>query len=205
MNLYKQYGEFVKKINLDKNKTNNEDNSNSIKSILNRDKFRQLVYFYENNDLSGTKILDLETGETRLESDPNVIKPDKEELKNIVINHLISKVVMVEEAKKRNIRVDDSEVDEVVSNYLDLTKKHNPPEFISFVNGLGITLEEYFYEYAYEDYRTEILIKKLEVDIISNSDNYQDGIVKIEQLIEEKTKEFKEKNKELIEDILNSY
>lgn len=173
----------------------NDDNDISIETILNEKRCKQIVDYYVNADNYNTIIVTNlnteETEETIVKNDDDFFKPNLQEIKNSLLDRLISELVFFIEAEKRNISVTDTEVRQALDETVILVKTQKPREIMEIIEDLDMTIEEYFYDYSFIDYKLSILLKKVETQIISEARTYEEGVAEISRILDEGKEKFK--------------
>lgn len=71
--------------------------------------------------------------------------------KSYVIVYLIEREAIYQQSKSRDLSVSDQEVNVVIEDMIHTTKENKLEEFQSFLDALDLSMDEYFWDYAYEN------------------------------------------------------
>ncbi|MFD1356744.1 SurA N-terminal domain-containing protein [Fictibacillus halophilus] len=114
------------------------DTKISNKEVLPDHEIKELVYFYE-----------------------HVMNKSKKEATQTAMDTLLKDKAIQQEAKKLQLSVLDEEVQKTINFQIENAKKIDSPELTSLLKALGLTIEEYYQDYAYEKIRGKLIENKL--------------------------------------------
>ncbi|ANX11455.1 hypothetical protein ABE41_005500 [Fictibacillus arsenicus] len=114
------------------------DTKISNKEVLSDNEIKELAFFYE-----------------------HVMKKSKKEATQTAIDTLLNDKAIQHEAKKLKLSVLDEEVQKTINFQIENAKKIDSPELTSLLEGLDLTIEEYYQDYAYEKIRGKLIENKL--------------------------------------------
>ncbi|OIU73186.1 SurA N-terminal domain-containing protein [Rossellomorea aquimaris] len=134
---------------------------------------------------------------------PEKIK-DKQKAKDNAINELVDRYAIYLEAKEQGLNVSDDELQKTIDFSIENAKKVENQDFKDYLDGLDMTIEEYYNEYTKETLRDKLLENKL-IDKVTK--NQKDPKEKMKRWNEEKekiTNTFKKNNSEKIKNLKNN-
>jgi predicted nucleic-acid-binding protein len=114
------------------------DTKISNKEVLPDHEIKELAFFYE-----------------------HVMKKSKKEATQTAIDTLLKDKAIQHEAKKLKLSVLDEEVQKTINFQIENAKKIDSPELTSLLEGLDLTIEEYYQDYAYKKIRGKLIENKL--------------------------------------------
>jgi predicted nucleic-acid-binding protein len=114
------------------------DTKISNKEVLSDNEIKELAFFYE-----------------------HVMKKSKKEATQTAIDTLLKDKAIQHEAKKLKLSVLDEEVQKTINFQIENAKKIDSPELTSLLEGLDLTIEEYYQDYAYKKIRGKLIENKL--------------------------------------------
>jgi hypothetical protein len=178
------FGEFSKESNSSsKTEINKNKGMKSLDEYVSENDVEKLTYFNQNVS-------------------PEKIK-DKQKAKDKAINELVERYAIHKEAKEKGLHVTSEELQKTIDFAVENAKKVENQDFKDYLEGLDMSIEEYYNEYAYESLRDKLLENKL-IDKITK--DQEDPKVKVKKWNEEKVKitnTFKKKNAEKIKNLKN--
>ncbi len=84
------------------------------------------------------------------------------------VQYLVTQKLLLREAEDQGIIIDNKEVNDFIKkqkeSYNSKDAKEYKAELDEFIRGLGLTEEEYWIKY-YEEYRSELVIRKLQIQL----------------------------------------
>jgi predicted nucleic-acid-binding protein len=110
----------------------------SKKEILPDHEIEELVYFYQ-----------------------QIMKKTKKEATKIAIDTLLENKAILQDAEKQDINVKEEELQKTIEFQTKHAKSIDSPELTLLLNGLDLTIEEYYNEYLYEKIRGKLVENKL--------------------------------------------
>jgi parvulin-like peptidyl-prolyl isomerase len=122
-----------------------------------------------------------------------------------IIEQLIDEYILLVEAKKQGFSVSDEEVQEVINFNIETSKEAKNERFEKYLDGLGLTTEEYYREFAYKTIKEKLLENKLHDDITKDEKTQGQKLEKWNSFKEELIREYRESNKAQIEKLKNSF
>ncbi|WP_456273406.1 SurA N-terminal domain-containing protein [Bacillus sp. AK031] len=129
-------------------------------------------------------------------------KLSEQAAKNRALNELITEKALEEKAKSKGFTVDEEEINSLIEfNIKTLEESERRDEVYAQIEGMGITVREYYSEYAREAFYGKLLENKLFEDVTKDYENPADKIKKWKEEGEKTVKEFKVKNKEKIKKV----
>jgi hypothetical protein len=90
------------------------------------------------------------------------------------IEQIIDEYILMYEAKANGFSVSGEEVQEVIDSIIETAKEAQNENFQSLLDEMGMTVEEYYNEYAYESIKGKLLENKLYDDITSKGESWNE-------------------------------
>ncbi|WP_070119330.1 hypothetical protein [Bacillus marinisedimentorum] len=171
---YNYYGQFL-------NSISEKQNGEVENDFLSQNKIDKLSYFYEH------------MANSRLDAGQS---PTAKAIEVLIQNRALEK-----EAIKRGMSVYEDEIQTLIDFSIEQSKAHEDKEFNEFLNGLGITVEEYYGKYVYDRFKAKLLENKLFDEVTKNENTPQDKVTVWKKESTSIIEKFKAENKEKIEKV----
>jgi hypothetical protein len=121
-------------------------------------KFKQL---FANENISNNEILLDHEIEELIYFYQHVMKKSNKEATRTAIDTLLKDKAIQQEAEKQKLHVNEKEVQKTIDFQIKNAELIDSPELTSLLEGLDLTIEEYYQEYAYEKIRGKLMESKL--------------------------------------------
>jgi hypothetical protein len=123
---------------------------------------------------------------------------DKAKVRMNVADQLIDEYILMLEAKKRGFSVSDEEVDKVIEFNIETAAKVHNEDFKNYLDNLGMTIEDYYRDHAYESIKGKLLENKLNDHTTKDAETPDLKVKKWKGFKERLIHDFREKNAEEI-------
>jgi hypothetical protein len=128
---------------------------------------------------------------------------DKSKVRMAVVDQLIDEYILLLEAKKREFSVSDEEIDKLIEFNIETAAKVQNEEFKTYLDSLGMSIEDYYRDYAYVKLKEKLLENKLNDDITKDEESPELKVKKWNAFKEELISEFRKKNDEQIKKLID--
>jgi hypothetical protein len=125
------------------------------------DHFSQFKQLFANENISNNEILLDHEIEELIYFYQHVMKKSNKEATRTAIDTLLKDKAIQQEAEKQKLHVNEKEVQKTIDFQIKNAKLIDSPELTSLLEGLDLTIEEYYQEYAYEKIRGKLMESKL--------------------------------------------
>jgi hypothetical protein len=123
--------------------------------------FSQFKQLFANENFSNNEILLDHEIEELIYFYQHVMKKSNKEATITAIDTLLKDKAIQQEAEKQKLHVNEKEVQKTIDFQIKNAKLIDSPELTSLLEGLDLTIEEYYQEYAYEKIRGKLMESKL--------------------------------------------
>jgi hypothetical protein len=128
---------------------------------LRGERFGQFIQLFANGNISNNEILLDHEIEQLIYFHKHVMKKSNKEATQTAIDTLLKDKAIQQEAEKQKLNVKDNEVQKTIDFQIKNAKLIDSPELTLLLEGLDLTIEEYYQEYVYEKIRGKLMESKL--------------------------------------------
>jgi hypothetical protein len=130
---------------------------------------------------------------------------NKEKVTMSVVDQLIDEYILMLEAKNQGFSVSDKEVEKVIEFNIETAAKVHNEDFENYLDNLGLTIEDYYRDYAYVSIKGKLLENKLNDHVTKDAETPELKVKKWngfkEKLINDFRKKYDEEIKKLKDNI----
>ncbi len=131
---------------------------------------------------------------------------DEKAAKAKAVDQLIEYYIVETEALRRGFTVSEEEIQETINFSIEHSERiKEDEEFMTYLEGLDITIEEYYQEYTYDSIKGKLLENKLVDEVTKQADSPEQVVEMWNQFKEESITDYKKKNQQIIIELKESF